>query len=415
MLYGDDDTQFFLSGAMRLLAHLDPSQPLALTDHIWFADRRHDADAPKCLPCSFNTSFLRAAHGEDGAFHPRPACPFCTVDLACARYGPQHRCGPAHDATFRAAYSPRLQGRPNGGPGREEDVELFNSHYAVWFSSQRNAEDAARSEAEGADSVEQPDESEGARGQAGAGRTGRGSAAESSGGLEAFEAAAHDERVWEAAASLPFPFCARHDDRVHSRKPPAGCLGSSFYGGSGLVVSVGLMRALDLAAAERLIRGLRNATGGDYMLSRALEAQGFGLTDPGLHHLHDGGSRHYRQFGGHRRTLMDSLEAFALCSEPLQNPEVLPEERLWLLEHAVAQHARASHTEGAAELMARRAETHMALHTIAARLQRDPRVRAGRLALWEGLRQDVCAKGAAAQPGRDQDQKQEEEQKEGLG
>ncbi|KAG2488383.1 hypothetical protein HYH03_013070 [Edaphochlamys debaryana] len=58
MLYGDDDTQFFVKGVKRLVAHFDPEQPLALADHYWYQGSRSNPRAPRCLPCNFNTSLL---------------------------------------------------------------------------------------------------------------------------------------------------------------------------------------------------------------------------------------------------------------------------------------------------------------------------------------------------------------------
>ncbi len=35
MLYGDDDTLFYIPNAIKLLERLDPSVPMALTDNLW--------------------------------------------------------------------------------------------------------------------------------------------------------------------------------------------------------------------------------------------------------------------------------------------------------------------------------------------------------------------------------------------
>ena len=36
MLYGDDDTVFYLDNLLRMLETLDHTMPYYITDHIWF-------------------------------------------------------------------------------------------------------------------------------------------------------------------------------------------------------------------------------------------------------------------------------------------------------------------------------------------------------------------------------------------
>lgn len=36
MLYGDDDTVFYVDNVVRMLAPLDHTMPYFITDHIWF-------------------------------------------------------------------------------------------------------------------------------------------------------------------------------------------------------------------------------------------------------------------------------------------------------------------------------------------------------------------------------------------
>ena len=36
MLFGDDDTVFYVDNALRLLETLDHTMPYILSDHIWF-------------------------------------------------------------------------------------------------------------------------------------------------------------------------------------------------------------------------------------------------------------------------------------------------------------------------------------------------------------------------------------------
>lgn len=39
MLYGDDDTVFFIDNALEMLEGLDHNMPYFLTDNIWFPDQ----------------------------------------------------------------------------------------------------------------------------------------------------------------------------------------------------------------------------------------------------------------------------------------------------------------------------------------------------------------------------------------
>lgn len=38
LLYGDDDTVFFIENALSLLEGLDHNMPYFLTDHLWYPD-----------------------------------------------------------------------------------------------------------------------------------------------------------------------------------------------------------------------------------------------------------------------------------------------------------------------------------------------------------------------------------------
>ena len=39
LLYGDDDTVFFIDNALDMLEGLDHNMPYFLTDHLWFPDQ----------------------------------------------------------------------------------------------------------------------------------------------------------------------------------------------------------------------------------------------------------------------------------------------------------------------------------------------------------------------------------------
>ncbi|DBA70080.1 TPA: hypothetical protein ACH3X2_012243 [Trebouxia sp. C0005] len=93
MLYGHDDTFFFVDGALDLLQDFDPSLPYIITDHFWWSDEpSHNTDlyhpherAPHCLPCHWTPAdehqSLRAADSYL-PFAPYTGCP-CTVEQMC--------------------------------------------------------------------------------------------------------------------------------------------------------------------------------------------------------------------------------------------------------------------------------------------------------------------------------------------
>ena len=63
ILFGDDDTLWFMEGVLNLLQTFDHDMPLAITDEIFWhswgdatAPRFHEDGPPRCLPCHFNQS-----------------------------------------------------------------------------------------------------------------------------------------------------------------------------------------------------------------------------------------------------------------------------------------------------------------------------------------------------------------------
>ena len=64
MLYGDDDTLWFMEGVLQLLDSFDHNVPYAITDEIFWhnwgqqppGERFHEDGPPRCLPCHFNTT-----------------------------------------------------------------------------------------------------------------------------------------------------------------------------------------------------------------------------------------------------------------------------------------------------------------------------------------------------------------------
>ncbi|DBA90820.1 TPA: hypothetical protein ACH3X1_004023 [Trebouxia sp. C0004] len=63
ILFGDDDTVFYVDNALRMLETLDHTMPYILSDHIWFPTDLKNFDmsqyqhpnriAPRCLPCNY--------------------------------------------------------------------------------------------------------------------------------------------------------------------------------------------------------------------------------------------------------------------------------------------------------------------------------------------------------------------------
>ena len=51
MLYGDDDTVFFIDNALDMLEGLDHNMPYFLTDHLWFPDQFGNSPSPAMHVC----------------------------------------------------------------------------------------------------------------------------------------------------------------------------------------------------------------------------------------------------------------------------------------------------------------------------------------------------------------------------
>ncbi|KAK9815274.1 hypothetical protein WJX72_000949 [[Myrmecia] bisecta] len=86
MLYGDDDTMWFLNAASTMVHGLDPEVPYFLTDHMWWGGwKEHDdtrkahSAAPLCVPCGYH----RPVTPEDAPFRRPQGCPHCSTQLLC--------------------------------------------------------------------------------------------------------------------------------------------------------------------------------------------------------------------------------------------------------------------------------------------------------------------------------------------
>ncbi|KAG2434057.1 hypothetical protein HXX76_007785 [Chlamydomonas incerta] len=130
LLYGDDDTLFYLDALKHMLSEHDPNLPLAFSDNLWYDGRHPNPHAPRCLPCAMASEQLptlaevlstphmqaqilkgyhpkisdetameiarNATPSPGRKFVPRPACPFCTPKDACPEVpDPRRPCKPS--------------------------------------------------------------------------------------------------------------------------------------------------------------------------------------------------------------------------------------------------------------------------------------------------------------------------------
>ncbi|KAG2483930.1 hypothetical protein HYH03_017251 [Edaphochlamys debaryana] len=99
MLYGDDDTLFFVENVKTLLRDYDPELPYVISDVLWHKRKRYAMEAPRCLPCHVTQGYVHMAAvrpdkdppkvppGEEPYLFyappvPPPGCP-CIPELAC--------------------------------------------------------------------------------------------------------------------------------------------------------------------------------------------------------------------------------------------------------------------------------------------------------------------------------------------
>lgn len=92
VLYGGDDTVYFLDDACRALKQFDPKLPHVVAEHVWLHvhDTRTvpllahgDPSVGRCVPCGTHTQ-LRSAIPvirTHSSWRPPEACPVCTREL----------------------------------------------------------------------------------------------------------------------------------------------------------------------------------------------------------------------------------------------------------------------------------------------------------------------------------------------
>ncbi|KXZ55598.1 hypothetical protein GPECTOR_2g1148 [Gonium pectorale] len=325
VLYGDDDTVFYMPAVRSLLAHLDPEQPVALSDNLWFGRRRTNLFAPRCLPCHLAVE----------------------ADPASA---PSGEAGEEEDQEW-----PRERRRV-----RIPSVTELVDGFTRFMLGARSAADLERSEVQRR-ARERPFQ-----------EWNRTLARVSALGLAPNDAvpgaryaprpacpfctarAACTPAPPEAAVSLTKGLAGLATSLATAAAGPAraagqvpGCPPSHAHGGGGVILSVGLLRRLPPSRVRDCISRQFRATGGDALLSTCLWVEGYAFTDPGFSTLavNDG---HHVAFASEaaKWTMANPLDVVlhGKCDARCR----------WAVHHAVTQHTRArrfqSYDQGAAFL-----------------------------------------------------------------
>lgn len=237
MLYGDDDTVWYLPSLLKLLADYDYEQPMAITDNLWYNGRHPNLHAPRCLPCSTDMSQMPSLHAlmstpnaitsynklrqqrpgpsaESFAvnssmlygtrYRPEPACPYCTVEKACSANGKLHAWVDADGGGAAAKGSSRGGSSSSGSSGTSDSGGSRRVHRRLHWKQK------------------QPTSS------------------------------------------------------VQQCKIPLA------HGGAGIILSIGLLRKLQYDQMYECFMSLHGASGGDAMFSICLWRMGIAFTDPGV-------------------------------------------------------------------------------------------------------------------------------------
>lgn len=87
ILYGDDDTVWFVDNTLKLLKDLDPQMPYIISDNLWWSDvegtigNQPNLRAPRCLPCNHSSSEFGDLV-KQRPFNAPIGCP-CTAEQLC--------------------------------------------------------------------------------------------------------------------------------------------------------------------------------------------------------------------------------------------------------------------------------------------------------------------------------------------
>ncbi|GLC47874.1 hypothetical protein PLESTB_000035100 [Pleodorina starrii] len=292
MLYGDDDTVFYMPAVKRLLAHLDPELPIALSDNLWFRARHPNLFAPRCLPC----------HLAVDADPPPPPPPSEAAEAA-ARAG-------------AGTHSPHK-------PLRIPNITAVMEGYQRFLLGIRSASELESAKVQKLLT--------------------KNTFGEFNKSLAAISHLPPDASL-PGVRYLPrpaCPFCTAH--AACTPLPPtnhnvsgAGCFAGGGHGGAGMIFSVGMLRRLTPERMKACYLKILKAPGGDGMLSACLWEAGYAFTDPGASTLarYDG---NYLLFSSEaaKWALHDPLAVLlrGKCDARCK----------WLLRNAASHHGRGRH------------------------------------------------------------------------
>ncbi|GFR48861.1 hypothetical protein Agub_g10815, partial [Astrephomene gubernaculifera] len=303
MLYGDDDTLFYMAAVKRLVSRLDPDLPYAISDNLWYRTRHPNLFAPRCLPCHLAVDADPPARNTNAA-------------NAGGGSGDGSGIGGGGGGESRRSSGVRI-------PNVTELVEGYG-RFLVGASSQEDMSSPA---------VKRRMRN---RGYIDFARTQARLAA-----LVAPDASVPGLRYAPRPAC---PFCTA--EAACTPAPPAAakaaCSPSGGYGGAGVIFSVGLLRRLSMDRIKACIKGKFRAPGGDALLFMCLWEAGYAFTDPG--------STTLALYDAHYVTFSSEAAKWAL-HDPLT---VLLRGKCdtrcrWALRHAASHHGRGRHLQSAAQ------------------------------------------------------------------
>ncbi|MEW5312756.1 MAG: hypothetical protein WDW38_004365 [Sanguina aurantia] len=358
LLYGDDDTIFYMDGVRKLLSRFDPSLPLAITDNLWYTAKHPTYEAPRCLPCDFDLSKITAWAEKLPGYVPSPGCPFCVKAIACRWIQNGSRCS-SSGGSSRSSGSRSLQDSVIGSRSTKDATRA--AALASW-ASYIGLIDGNATASPWTDHVMRSWRHQAFRIKYGTDPhvplpkpVLEHSAGSPTGRYVPFPPfRIVDERepgliTYDNFTRLLPPLCSRHEPTLHAAPHPRCPLAAVGHGGSGIILSAALMELLTSEAALRFISNARPCGGGDCLLSRLLWHFGIGFTDPGEALVHgDFEYEHYSQFvdGNGQRGLsviLANAEA-AVTGQMMPKgprvPFVCDGKCHWLLNNVVAAHIR---------------------------------------------------------------------------
>ncbi|KAG2434055.1 hypothetical protein HXX76_007783 [Chlamydomonas incerta] len=292
LLYGDDDTIFYMPAVKQMLAHLDPELPYAISDNLWYRSRHPNLFAPRCLPC----------HMAVDADPPPP--PVGDEQEEDGGGGGEGSGGKAEPITI-----PSVSEVTNGygrflvGARTDADMNHGKAKRAMRTRAFQDWNKTQHQLAEHGEDANVP-------------------------GLR-------------YAPRPACPFCTR--EAACSPSPPAesrtGCYPAGGHGGAGMIFSVGLLRRLSAARMKACFMEQFGAPGGDSLLSTCLWREGYAFTDPGTSTLalYDGNYVLFSSEAG-KWALHDPLTVLikGKCDARCK----------WLIRNAVSHHGRGRHFQG---------------------------------------------------------------------